>query len=322
MKYFLLGAFSSGILLYGMSLLYGISGSTRFTQIAQALAARPAADPISMMAMITLSAGLFFKIAAVPFHQLTPDAYEGAPTSITAFMSVAVKAASFAMMIRIFMIAIYPLRPQWVSVMGAVCVLTMTIGNIAAITQSNVKRLLAYSSISHAGYILIGFIAGNETGLTAVPLYLLIYTFTNIGAWAVIVALRRRDVVGEHIDEMSGLFFKNPGAAILMLIFLLSLAGIPPTAGFIAKYYLFAAAIETGHNALAVIAVLNAAVSIYFYLRIVVAMFMREPTEKTGLVYSPGLLAALGVAFVFTILIGVYPDPFISMARQAVILGF
>jgi NADH-quinone oxidoreductase subunit N len=322
MKYFLLGAFSSAILLYGMSLLYGISGSTRFIQIAQALADRPAADPISMMAMITLSAGLFFKIAAVPFHQWTPDAYEGAPTSITAFMSVAVKAASFAMMIRIFMIAMYPLRPQWVSVMVAVSVLTMTVGNIAAITQSNVKRLLAYSSISHAGYILIGFIAGNETGLTAVPLYLLIYTFTNIGAWAVIVALRRRDVVGEHIDEMSGLYFKNPGAAILMLIFLLSLAGIPPTAGFIAKYYLFAAAIETGHNALAVIAVLNAAVSIYFYLRIVVAMFMREPTEKTGLVYSPGLIAALGVAFVFTILIGVYPDPFISMARQAVILGF
>jgi len=206
--------------------------------------------------------------------------------------------------------------------MAAVSVLTMTIGNIAAITQSNVKRLLAYSSISHAGYILIGFVAGNETGLTAVPLYLLIYTFTNIGAWAVIVALRRRDVIGEHIDEMSGLFFKNPGAAILMLIFLLSLAGIPPTAGFIGKYYLFAAAIETGHNVLAVIAVLNAAISIYFYLRIVVAMFMRDPTEKTGLVYSPGLLAALGVAFVFTMLIGIYPDPFISMARQAVILGF
>jgi NADH-quinone oxidoreductase subunit N len=322
MKYFLLGAFSSGILLYGMSLLYGISGSTRFIQIAQALADRPAGDPISLMAMITLSAGLFFKIAAVPFHQWTPDAYEGAPTSITAFMSVAVKAASFAMMVRIFMIAMYPLRPQWTAVMTAVSVLTMTIGNIAAITQSNVKRLLAYSSISHAGYILIGFIAGNETGLTAVPLYLLIYTFTNIGAWAVIVALRRRDVIGEHIDEMSGLFFKNPGAAILMLIFLLSLAGIPPTAGFIGKYYLFAAAIETGHNVLAVIAVLNAAISLYFYLRIVVVMFMRDATEKTGLVYSPGVVAALGVAFLFTMWIGVYPDPFISMARQAVIVGF
>src|SRR6185295_17768238 len=173
MKYFLLGAFSSAILLYGMSLLYGISGSTKFDDIAEVLSRRPVTDPISLLAMITLSAGMFFKIAAVPFHQWTPDAYEGAPTSITAFMSVAVKAASFAMMVRVFMVAIYPLRPQWVAIMAAVSVMTMTVGNIAAITQSNVKRLLAYSSISHAGYILIGFIAGNETGLTAVGLYLL-----------------------------------------------------------------------------------------------------------------------------------------------------
>ena len=322
MKYFLLGAFSSGILLYGMSLLYGLSGSTRFVDIAEALSRRPLTDPISLMAMITLSAGMFFKVAAVPFHQWTPDAYEGAPTSITAFMSVAVKAASFAMMVRIFMVAIYPLRPQWVPIMAAVSVMTMTIGNIAAITQSNVKRMLAYSSISHAGYILIGFIAGNETGLTAVPLYLFIYTFTNLGAWAVIVALRRKDVIGEQIDDMAGLFFRHPAGAVLMLIFLLSLAGIPPTAGFIGKYYLFAAAIETGHNALAVIAVLNAAISIYFYFRIVVSMFMREATEKTGLVYAPGLTMTLAIAIVFTLLIGVYPDPFIAMARQAVILGF
>ena len=322
MKYFLLGAFSSGILLYGMSLLYGLAGSTRFVDIAEALSRRPVTDPISLLAMITLSAGMFFKIAAVPFHQWTPDAYEGAPTSITAFMSVAVKAASFAMMVRIFMVAIYPLRPQWVAIMVAVSVMTMTLGNIAAITQSNVKRLLAYSSISHAGYILIGFIAGNETGLTAVGLYLLIYTFTNIGAWAVIVALRRKDVIGEHIDDMAGLYFKHPVAAVLMLIFLLSLAGIPPTAGFIGKYYLFAAAIETGHNVLAVIAVLNAAISIYFYLRIVVSMFMREPSEKTGLTFAPGLNMALGIAIIFTMLIGIYPDPFIALARHAVILGF
>jgi NADH-quinone oxidoreductase subunit N len=322
MKYFLLGAFSSAILLYGMSLLYGLSGSTRFVEIAETLSRRPATDPIALMAMITLSAGMFFKIAAVPFHQWTPDAYEGAPTSITAFMSVGVKAASFAMMVRIFMIAIYPLRPQWLAIMTAVSILTMTVGNIAAITQSNVKRLLAYSSISHAGYILIGFVAGNETGLTAVGLYLLIYTFTNIGAWAVIVALRRKDIIGEHIDDMAGLYYKHPTAAALMLIFLLSLAGIPPTAGFIGKYYLFAAAIETGHTILALVAVLNAAVSIYFYLRIVVSMFMREPTEKTGLVFAPGLNMALGVAIFFTMVIGLYPDPFIALARRAVLLGF
>lgn len=322
LKYFLLGAFSSGILLYGMSLLYGIAGSTRFVDIAEALSRRSAHDPISLMAMITLSAGMFFKIAAVPFHQWSPDAYEGAPTSITAYMSVAVKAASFAMMVRVFMVAIYPLRPEWVTVMSAISIMTMTVGNIAAITQSNVKRMLAYSSISHAGYILIGFIAGNETGMTAVALYLLIYTFTNIGVWAIIVALRRRDVIGEHIDDMAGLFFKHPTAAVLMLIFLLSLAGIPPTAGFIAKYYLFAAAIETGHNVLAVIAVLNAAISVYFYFRIVVSMFMRDATEKTGLTFAPGLNVALGVAIIFTMLIGVYPDPFIALAKYAVPLGF
>ena len=322
MKYFLLGAFSSAFLLYGMSILYGIAGSTRFDDIAEALSRRPLTDPISLMAMITLSAGMFFKVAAVPFHQWTPDAYEGAPSSITAFMSVAVKAASFVMMIRVFMFAIAPLQMRWVPIMVAVSVMTMTVGNIAAITQSNVKRMLAYSSISHAGYILIGFIAGNATGLTAVGLYLLIYTFTNIGVWSVVVALRRKDIIGEHIDDMAGLFFKHPTAAVLMLIFLLSLAGIPPTAGFIGKYYLFAAAIETGHNTLAVIAVLNAAISLYFYFRIVVSMFMRDATERTGLVFAPGLTLAMGVAVLVTMFIGIYPDPFIALARHAVPLGF
>src|SRR5256885_4578105 len=195
-----------------------------------------------MMAMITLSAGMFFKVAAVPFHQWTPDAYEGAPTSITAFMSVAVKAASFAMMVRVFMVAIYPLRPQWLPIMAAVSVMTMTIGNIAAITQSNVKRMLAYSSISHAGYILIGFIAGNETGLTAVPLYLFIYTFTNLGAWAVIVALRRKDVIGEQIDDMAGLLLTDPAGARLEVIFFFAPAGIAPTARVIRQQHLFAPA--------------------------------------------------------------------------------
>jgi NADH-quinone oxidoreductase subunit N len=322
LKYFLLGAFSSAILLYGMSLLYGISGSTHFEDIAVALSKRPLADPISSLALVTVSAGMFFKIAAVPFQQWTPDAYEGAPTSITAFMSVAVKAASFAMMVRVFMVAMAPLRPHWVPIMVGVSAVTMTVGNIAAITQTNLKRLLAYSSISHAGYVLLGFIAGNKMGMEAVPLYLLVYTFTNIGVWAVIIGLRRKDAIGEHIDEMNGLYRKHPGAALLMLIFLLSLAGIPPTAGFMAKYYLFAATIETHHYVLAVIAVLNAAISLFFYLRIVVAMFMKEPTEKTGLVLSPGLLAAIAVALVFTLWIGIYPNPFLALAQGAAISGF
>ena len=317
LKYFLLGAFSSGILLYGFSLLYGMAGSTRFEAIRAMLEQRPLTDPLSLMALGTVAAGMFFKIAAVPFHQWTPDAYEGAPTSITAYMSVAVKAASFAMMVRLFMLALFPLRPHWLVIMSIVSALTMTVGNIAAITQSNVKRLLAYSSISHAGYILLGLIASNETGMIAIPMYLLVYTFTNLGAWAIVVALRRKDVIGEHIDEMSGLFFRHPVSALLMLVFLLSLAGIPPTAGFIGKYFLFAAVIQTGHNVLAVIAVLNAAISMYFYLRIVVTMFMREPTEKTGLDLSPGVMAVMAISFVFTMWIGLYPEPFIAMARPA-----
>ena len=318
LKYFLLGAFSSGILLYGFSLLYGMAGSTHYDAIRAMLAERSLTDPLALMALGAVLAGMFFKIAAVPFHQWTPDAYEGAPTSITAYMSVAVKAASFAMMARLFLLALSPLRPHWMVIMSVVAALTMTVGNIAAITQSNVKRLLAYSSISHAGYILLGLIAGPPTGLVAIPMYLLVYTFTNLGVWAIVVALRRKDVIGEHIDEMSGLFFKNPGAAILMLIFLLSLAGIPPTAGFIGKYLLFAAVIETHHNVLAVIAVLNAAISMYFYLRIVVAMFMRDATEKTGLDLSPGVIAVMAISLVITLWIGLYPEPFIALASHAV----
>jgi NADH-quinone oxidoreductase subunit N len=234
LKYFLLGAFSSGVLLYGMSLLYGIAGSTRFTEIADALEQRPANDPIAMIALVALCAGLFFKIAAVPFHQWTPTRMK-APTSITAYMSVAVKAASFAMLVRIFWFAILPLRPHWVVILTVVSILTMSVGNIAAMTQTNIKRLLAYSSISHAGYILLGLIAGNATelnptGVTGIVMYLFVYTFTNIGVWTIVVALRRKDIIGEQVDDLNGLIYKHPTAAVLMLIFLLSLAGVPQLA--------------------------------------------------------------------------------------------
>ena len=325
LKYFLLGAFSSGVLLYGMSLLYGISGSTNLAEIADALTRRSLTDPVALVAMITVAAGLFFKIAAVPFHQWTPDAYEGAPVSVTAYMSVAVKAASFAMMVRIFMVAIYPLRDQWVPILAAVSVMTMTVGNVAALSQTNVKRLLAYSSISHAGFVLLGLIAagtvGNDTGMTAVVLYLFVYTFMNVGAWTIIVALRRRDVIGDHIQDLNGLVFKHPVAAVLMLVFMLSLAGIPPTGGFIAKYFLFASIIETGHTVLAVIAALNVAVGLYYYMRLVVAMFISDATEKTGLTLSPGLVSVLAITLILTLFIGIYPNPFITMAQQATV-GF
>jgi NADH-quinone oxidoreductase subunit N len=315
-KYFLLGAFSSGVLLYGMSLLYGISGSTNLNEIADALTRR-GADPVSLIAMITVAAGLFFKIGAVPFHQWTPDAYEGAPTSVTAFMSVGVKAASFAMMVRVFMTGIGPLRDQWVPVLAAVAVMTITLGNVAALQQTNVKRLLAYSSISHAGFVLLGLIAGNETGMIAIVLYLFVYTFMNVGAWGIVVALRRKNVIGENIDEMNGLSAKHPVAAVVMLIFLLSLAGIPPTAGFIAKYYLFAAIIETEHFTLAVIAALNVAIGLYYYMRVVVAMFIAEPGEATGISFSRGVASVLVITLALTILIGIYPEWFINWAASA-----
>jgi NADH-quinone oxidoreductase subunit N len=321
MKFFLLGAFSSGLLLYGMSLLYGISGSTRLLDIASALEARPASDPLSWLAMVTLLAGLFFKVAAVPFHQWTPDAYEGAPTSITAFISVAPKVASFAILLRLLMAGIRPLHAEWGALTIGVAIATMTLGNLAAITQSNIKRFFGYSTISHVGYLLLGVVAasdGNATGMTAVVIYLLVYAFMNLGAFAVIIIMRRQELIGDEIDDLSGLMSRSPGYAVLMLIFLLSLAGIPPTAGFIGKYYIFLSLIETRHYALAVLAVAYVVVAVYYYFRIVVAMFMKKAPEAVPLATGGALRVALGVALTMTLVIGIYPEPFIRMAREAV----
>ncbi|MGD0922025.1 MAG: NADH-quinone oxidoreductase subunit N [Terriglobia bacterium] len=321
MKFFLLGAFSSGLLLYGMSLLYGIGNSTNLAVIAGRLADRPSPDPLSWMAMITLLAGLFFKIAAVPFHQWTPDAYEGAPTSITAFISVAPKAASFAILMRILLVGIWPLRLEWQVLMMGVAVATMVVGNLAAITQTNIKRFFGYSTISHVGYLLLGLVAaadGNPEGLTAVAIYLLVYSFMNLGAFAVIIMMRRQNLVGDEIDDLSGLMARAPGSAILMLIFLLSLAGIPPTAGFIGKYFIFLSLIQTRHYFLAVLAVAFAVVALYYYFRIVVAMFMKNPLDTVPLATSPGVSVALGITLGMTLIVGVYPQPFIVLAREAI----
>jgi len=321
MKFFLLGAFSSGLLLYGMSLLYGIGNSTNLAVIAGRLANRPSPDPLSWMAMITLLAGLFFKVAAVPFHQWTPDAYEGAPTSITAFISVAPKAASFALLLRILLVGIWPLRAEWQMLTIGVAVATMTLGNLAAITQTNIKRFFGYSTISHVGYLLLGLVAaadGNKEGVTAVAIYLLVYSFMNLGAFAVIIMMRRKNLLGDEIDDLSGLMTRAPGSAILMLIFLLSLAGIPPTAGFIGKYFILLALIQTRHYVLAVLAVAFAVVALYYYFRIVVAMFMKNPPDTVPLATSPGLAVALGVTLGMTLLVGIYPQPFIVLAREVV----
>ena len=219
-KYLLLGAFSSGMLAYGFSLFYGLANSTRLSDITAAVGAREAGDPLVMLAVATTGVGLFFKIAAAPFHMWAPDAYEGAPTTITAYLSVASKAASFAFLLRIFQL-LEPVRQTWEPLVGLVALLTMTVGNLAAMSQTNIKRLLAYSSISHAGYILLGLVSGNQTGMQGIAVYILVYTFMNFGAFTMVVAMRSQKVIGDEIDDMAGLIFRRPAYALLMLIFLL-----------------------------------------------------------------------------------------------------
>ncbi|MGA9769213.1 MAG: NADH-quinone oxidoreductase subunit N [Blastocatellia bacterium] len=344
-KYFLLGAFSSGVLLYGISMVYGLTGSTNLSKIATALPVVAVSNfnlfgtPADMrylvlMAMILMAAGMFFKVAAVPFHMWAPDAYEGAPTSVTAFMSVGVKAASFAMFGRLFLYGLPDLRgaiegdptnnipglPGWALLLGVISAITIVWGNLGAMTQQNTKRLLAYSSISHAGYTLLGLIAGNQTGYTGFILYLFIYTLMNLGVFGCIIALRRRGIVGDRMEDLNGLMKKAPGLTIMMTIFLLSLGGLPPTAGFIGKFYLFAGLIETGNPwlvRLAILAVVMTVVSFYYYLRFIRAMYIEGESEP-----QPVKLAApLKVALVFSVLlvigIGVYPQPVISLTQKA-----
>jgi len=314
-KYLLLGAFSSGVLVYGFSLFYGISGSTKLGDVLRAIEGRPAWDPVVFLALATTLAGVFFKISAAPFHMWAPDAYEGAPTTITAYLSVASGAASFAFLLRLYKDMPQAVHDAWEPMLAVVAVASLTIGNLGAINQTNIKRLLAYSSVSHAGYMLLGLVAGNSTGLNGVLVYVLVYTFMTLGAFIVVVAMRRANIIGEDLDDVAGLVHKSPGYAFLMLLFLLSLAGIPPTAGFLGKYYIFLALIQTGHYTLAVIATLYVGVAVYYYFTIVRSMFLREPAVKAPpLATTAGLRFALGLTGALTLAIGVYPEPFLKFA--------
>ncbi len=318
-KYFLLGTFSLGLMLYGMSILYGQTGTTNLHDIG-VLLARQDRSRLVVLAVILVAAGVGFKVAAVPFHMWAPDVYEGAPTPITAFLSVGSKAASFAMLLRIFVQGLPSLSADWRLLFYVLSVMTMTIGNIAAITQSNIKRMLAYSSIAHAGYLLIGVVAGTPRGVTAMLIYLFIYAFMQLGAFAVITMLRRQDVIGDELKDLSGLFARSPVAALAMLIFMLSLGGIPPTAGFMGKFYLFGAAIDAGYVWLAVIGVLNSAVSLYYYFRVVVFMWIKTETIGSPIVLNPALAVALTLAVAGTLFFGVYPRAlfdFADMSAQA-----
>ena len=321
-KYFVLGATSSAILLYGISLVYGSLGTLDLEEIRASLVAVPSANPMLVLGIILVGFGMLFKVAAVPFHVWTPDAYEGAPTPVTAFISVAPKAAAFAMFMRIFLGAFAPEVEYWRVVLWVASAATMIFGNVAALTQDNVKRMLAYSSIAHAGYALMGLVAANEMGAWALLMYMLVYAFMNLGAFGFVILLESKSYAGEVIGDYAGLSRRHPGAALGMLIFMLALAGIPPTAGFMGKLYLFAAAVEGGYVVLTVIAVIMSAVSLYYYFRIVVQMYMRDGLEEDAapaeLLRDRWTEAMIVVCVVITLAVGIYPAPVVGWAKSAI----
>ena len=330
-KYFLLGSFSSAIFLFGLAFVWGLTGTTRVDGVAAALTEIVAgAAPLSpglAMGLAFMTTGVAFKIAAVPFHYWTPDAYQGSPTPVTGYLSVGPKIGAFALILRLFVEALGPLAEWWLPVMIVLAAFTMTLGNLVALTQDNVKRMLGYSSIAHTGYMLVGlaaYAAGEIQGLEGLLYYGAAYTFMNLGAFAVVAALQKRTGVTSQLDTFAGLGRKEPLMGILMALFLLSLTGIPPTAGFFAKAYVILAAVEAGGPVafLAVLAVLNAAVAAFYYLRVIVYMYTRDPASdapapRHGRLVWGGLAAATAL----TILLGVFPNAiigFVETAAQAI----
>ncbi|HEU4888221.1 MAG TPA: NADH-quinone oxidoreductase subunit N [Thermoanaerobaculia bacterium] len=313
MKYFVLGAVSSAILLYGISLIYGVTSSLNLRDISQAMSTLVTNDAL-MFGIMLLGAGLCFKVAAAPFHVWTPDVYEGAPTPITAFLSTASKAAAFAIFARIFYVALHHFRLDWQTVLATIAALSMIVGNLAAITQDNVKRMLAYSSIGHAGYVLLGILSVSEMGLRGVLVYSVVYVFASLGIWATVLMLERHEYAGERVEDFEGLHRRAPFQALAMVVFLLSLGGIPPTSGFIGKYFLFYAAVGAGYGWLAIIAVLMSAVSMVYYLRLVMAMYFRDGKEAElagGFALKLVAIACLAITLIF----GILPSPLIDQAK-------
>jgi NADH-quinone oxidoreductase subunit N len=324
-KYFILGSISSAILLYGISLIYGRTGSTTLSAIHTAIMASPGTDPILLMAMTLLIVGFGFKVSAVPFHMWTPDVYEGAPTSVTAYFAIASKAAAFGAFARVFLEGLGGLKTNWQVLLVGICIATMVLGNIVAIVQTNIKRMLAYSSIAHAGYALIGLVVADGEGIKALMIYLALYAFMTLGAFAVVTILRKGGLEGDEVADYTGLSKRSPWAALLMLLFMVSLTGIPPTAGFIAKFYIFMAAVNANMAWLAVVAVVFAAISAFFYLRVIMVMYMREPAERQEpgqeihIAMSPAVGAVLTIAAGGVILLGLFPGPLVKAAQSAIL---
>jgi NADH-quinone oxidoreductase subunit N len=320
MKYVVLGAFSSAMLLYGISLVYGVTGTTSLSGVALALAAQTTGSAVLSLGIVLMAAGLCFKIAGFPFHIWAPDAYEGAPTTITAFMTVGAKAAAFAAILRVFIEALYPAYQDWQLVLSMVALGSMIYGNTVAIAQKNIKRMLAYSSIGHAGYALLGLIAGTGEGTSAVLFYMLVYAFMNMGAFGVVIMMKKSGSAGENIGDYRGLARTRPALALVMLIFMFSLTGIPPTAGFMGKFYVFMALIHSGKIALAVASILTSAIAAFFYIRIVLLMYMKDPEGEMDIVRSRPLYYVLGISLIAVLLLGILPGYFMMLAEKAALL--
>jgi NADH-quinone oxidoreductase subunit N len=319
-KYFLLGAFSSAFFLYGIAFTYGVTGSTRLVAVGQIISAQSMSDnPMILIALGLLLVGFAFKISAVPFHMWTPDAYEGAPAIVTGFMSTGVKAAAFAAFARVFLSTFEPFKEQWAPVVAVIAIATMVLGTVVGVAQSSLKRMLAYSSIAHGGYLLIGLVAANQVGKAAILFYLLVYSVTNLAAFGVIAMLGAKDRPNDSLRDYAGLWQSHPALAALMTVCLLSLGGLPPTAGFIAKWYIFNAAVSAGYYTLAIIGVLTSVVSVFFYLRVVVMMYMADrDTAQAPLPISAVGMAALSLAIIAIFYLGILPAPVLDLATKSI----
>ena len=319
-KYFLLGAFASAFFLYGIAFLYGVTGSTNLDRIGSVIAAQSmSGNPMILLGVGLLIVGFAFKVAAVPFHMWSPDVYEGAPAVVTGFMSTGVKAAAVAAFVRVFLSSLEPMITDWAPVLWVIAAATMILGTVVGVAQTSLKRMLAYSSVAHGGYLLAGLVAGNDVGKAAILFYLAAYALTNLGAFGVIALLGTRERANDDLRDYAGLFKSHPALAVLMTFFLLSLGGFPPTAGFIAKWYVFSAAIGSGYYGLAIIGVLSSVVSVFFYLRIVVMMFMTDrdarqvPAPITTMAYVGLALSLAGVLY-----LGVLPTAIIDFAQASI----
>jgi NADH-quinone oxidoreductase subunit N len=318
LKYFLLGAFSTAFLLYGIALLYGLTGSLDVRELVRYLS-KNTASSLFMVGVALLLVGFAFKTALVPFHMWTPDVYEGAPTSVTAFMATGVKAASFVAFLRVFYTAFIPIVKEWSGILWLVCVLTMSFANLTALVQNNIKRMLAYSSIAHAGYMLCAFVTGDRPLSASILYYLIAYTFMNIGAFACVILLGRKGQENLEIESYAGLSGRHPFVALSMTIFLLSLTGVPPLAGFMGKFYVFSTAVKAGYVWLAVIGVLNSVVAAYYYLRVVMYMYFREPVKELGAIdICPSYVFVILLCIFFLLYMGIFPRPFMLLAEAAV----